>query len=73
MRTPFVESILACIVIIITFAFCASLVEAKINALETTMFGRFTQLEEQIAKHDSNSSAALHGYYESIIEELDNM
>ena len=68
MRTPFVESILACIVIVITFAFCASLVEAKINALETTM-----QLEEQIAKHDSNSSAALHGYYEQIIEELNKM
>lgn len=73
MRTPFVESILACVMIVITFVFCATLIEAKINALETTMFGRFTQLEEQIAKHDSNSSAALHGYYEQIIEELDKM
>lgn len=73
MRTPFVESILACIVIVITFAFCASLVEVKINALESTMFARFTKVEEQIAKHDSSSSAALHGYYEQIIEELNKM
>lgn len=73
MRTPFVESILACIVIVITFAFCASLVEVKINALESTMFARFTKVEEQIANHDSNSSAALHGYYEQIIEELNKM
>lgn len=73
MRTPFVESILACVVIVVTFAFCATLIETKINALESTMFARFTKVEEQIAKHDSNSSAALHGYYEQIIEELDKM
>lgn len=73
MRTPFVESILACVVIVVTFAFCATLIEAKINVLESTMFARFTKVEEQIAKHDSNSSAAIHGYYEQIIEELDKM
>lgn len=73
MRTPFVESILACVMIVITFVFCATLIEAKINALESTMFARFTKVEEQIAKHDSNSSAALHGYYEQIIEELNKM
>lgn len=43
MRTPFVESILACVMIVITFVFCATLIEAKINALESTMFAPLYQ------------------------------